>query len=291
MKILNFGSLNIDHVYQVEHIVGKGETLQAQEKSIFCGGKGLNQSIALARAGAEVYHAGIIGRDGGMLKEKLESSGVNTALLKCVEGASSHTIIQVDSKGNNCILFFADRLLDIGQDYIEEVVNQFGAGDYILLQNELNHTELIMEAAHRRGMKIVLNPSPINDRLRCFPLDYVDIFILNEIEGHALTGQTEPEAILRDMGKEYPGAMTVLTLGERGSCCLKDGRLISQEACPAAAVDTTAAGDTFTGYFMAEYLRIGKRAEALALAARAAALSVMRPGAADSIPMREELGV
>lgn len=289
MRILNFGSLNIDHVYSVEHIVGKGETLQARERNIFCGGKGLNQSIALASAGAEVYHAGMIGRDGGILKEKLESRGVNTEFLKCVDSPSSHTIIQVDSEGNNGILFFSDPLLDIGQEYIEGVVSQFGEGDYLLLQNELNHTDWIMEAAHRRGMRLVLNPSPINEKLLHCPLEYADIFIMNEIEGYALTGQKEPEDILKDMESRYPEAMTVLTLGERGSCCRKDGRVAWQEACQVVAVDTTGAGDTFTGYFMAEYLQSGKKEAALALAAKAAAISVTRPGAADSIPKREEV--
>lgn len=289
MKILNFGSMNIDHVYSVEHVVRTGETIQAKAMDIHCGGKGLNQSIALANAGAEVYHAGVIGEDGGMLKEELLKHGVKTELLKCAIGRSSHTIIQVNEEGNNSILFFGDSNLDVDDAYIQEVLDHFEAGDYILLQNELNHTEKIMEAAHKKGMKLILNPSPINKKLLGYPLEYIDMFLLNEIEGFELTKEEKPETILESLHEKYPRALVVLTLGEKGSLCLKDGQVFHQEAVHAEAVDTTAAGDTFTGYFLAEYLRNGDIKAALSLAAKAAAISVTRQGAADSIPVRSEV--
>lgn len=289
MKILNFGSMNIDHVYNVEHVCRTGETIQAKAMEIHCGGKGLNQSIALANAGAEVYHAGTIGEDGGMLKEELEKHGVKTELLKCAQGRSSHTIIQVNEEGNNSILVFADSNLDVDDNYIREVLGHFTAGDFILLQNELNHTDKIMKAAKERDMKVILNPSPINGKLMTYPLECVDIFLLNEIEGFELTKKEEPEAILTEMQERYSQALVVLTLGEKGSCCLRDGQVFRQEAIRAEAVDTTAAGDTFTGYFLAEYLTHGDIAKALELAARASAISVTRPGAAGSIPVRAEI--
>lgn len=289
MRILNFGSLNIDYVYQVDHMVQKGETLRAKERKVHCGGKGLNQSVALARAGAEVYHAGVIGADGSMLKEQLAQCGVHTGLLKCVEGPSSHTVIQVDEGGDNCILFFADQNLEADDAYIESVLSEFGEGDFILLQNELARTDKIMEEAKKRGMQIGLNPSPISGQLQAFPLEYVDIFLLNETEGNALTGQKEPQKILAALHERYPKAVLVLTLGERGSCCLEGEHIFEQEAVKARAVDTTGAGDTFTGFFLAEYLERRDVKAALELAARASAVSVTRTGAAESIPSRREI--
>ncbi len=289
MRILNFGSLNIDYVYQVDHMVQKGETLRARERKVHCGGKGLNQSIALARAGAEVCHAGVLGEDGGMLKEQLEQCGVDTGLLKWVEGPSSHTVIQVDEGGDNCILFFAGKNLEADDAYIESVLSEFGEGDFILLQNELARTDKIMREAKKRGMQIGLNPSPISGQLQEFPLEYVDIFLLNETEGHALTGQREPKKILAALHERYPRSVLVLTLGEKGSCCLEGERMFGQEAVKAKAVDTTGAGDTFTGFFLAEYLENRDAKAALALAARASAVSVTRTGAAGSIPSRREV--
>ena len=105
MKIINMGSLNLDNVYQVRNIVRPGETISSTGMEVHCGGKGLNQSIALAKAGMEVYHAGIVGTaDGDMLIQALEDAHVNTSLIKRIEGKSGHCIIQVDENGQNCIV-------------------------------------------------------------------------------------------------------------------------------------------------------------------------------------------
>lgn len=289
MKILNFGSLNIDHVYQVDNIVRPGETIRGREMHIYCGGKGLNQSIALANAGAEVYHAGVVGLDGKILREKLREHGVHTELIREREGSSSHTIIQVNPDGDNSIIFYADENLDVDEAFVREVLDQFEAGDYLLVQNELDHTDLIIRMAKARGMKIVLNPSPFTESLLEYPLECVDIFMVNEIEGYQLTGESAPEHILDVMHEKYPNAVIVLTMGDKGACCLADDRIIVQKACEVDTVDTTAAGDTFTGFFIAEYLR-GQILEAsLALAAKAASITVTLPGAADSIPRLEDI--
>ena len=106
MKVLNFGSLNVDYVYSVDHMVKEGETLSCQEMNIFCGGKGLNQSIALAKAGVTVYHAGFIGEDGGILLEALQENGVHTDFVKSLPGRGGHTMLQVDKNGQNSILVY-----------------------------------------------------------------------------------------------------------------------------------------------------------------------------------------
>ena len=289
MKILNFGSLNIDHVYQVDNIVRPGETIRGREMYIYCGGKGLNQSIALANAGAEVYHAGVVGTDGKILTDKLKEHEVYTELIRERPGNSSHTIIQVNPDGNNSIIFYADENLDIDEYFIQEVLEYFESGDYLLVQNELAHTDLIIRMAKERGMRVVLNPSPFTEELLDYPLECVDIFMVNEIEGYQFTGQNSPEHIMDIMHERYPEAVIVLTLGDEGACCLADGRVITQKAYEVDAVDTTAAGDTFTGFFIAEYLRGQILETSLALAARAASVAVTLPGAADSIPRLEEI--
>ncbi len=290
MRILNFGSLNIDYVYSVDSIVKPGETIRAGDRQVFCGGKGLNQSIALANAEADVYHAGLIGQDGTMLLDALQDAGANTSLIKMVEGGSSHTFIQVDRSGQNAIVFFADDNLKVTEDFIEEVISKFNRGEYLLLQNEVDNTPLIMERAHAQGMKIVFNPSPIQDEVLNYPLHLVDIFLVNEIEGGMLSGgKYETDEILESLMEKYPNAQIILTLGEQGALYGHKGERIFQPAFSSKAVDTTAAGDTFTGFFLSAFVKGRAVKEALELAARAAAISVSRKGAAPSIPKLTEI--
>lgn len=190
MKVLNFGSLNIDMVYAVDHFVRAGETLSSDRLVRFCGGKGLNQSVALARAGATVLHAGCIGRDGGMLLDLLAASGADTRFVRQLDEASGHAIIQVDKKGQNCILLYGGANLQITEAFADpQVLAACDRGDVLLLQNEINLLPYIVEKAYGRGMEIALNPSPINDQLGKLPLEKIRYFILNEIEGRELTGE------------------------------------------------------------------------------------------------------
>lgn len=289
MKILNFGSLNIDYVYQVEEIAKAGETVKGREKNVYCGGKGLNQSIALANAGAQVWHAGVIGMDGQILLDKLEKHGVNTEYVKTVQGNSSHTIIQVNPSGENCIIFYSDENLEVDEEYMRKILENFDAGDYLLVQNELNHTDVMMRLAKEKGLKVAFNPSPFTGDVLDYPLECVDIFLVNEIEGQQFTGMENPQYALDQMHERYPNAVIVLTMGKEGACCMAGDRIIMQEAQEVDTIDTTAAGDTFTGFFLAEYMRSSILETSLSLAARAAALAVTLPGASDSIPMLEEM--
>ena len=120
MKILNFGSCNIDYVYNVDHSVQTGQTIAAKKMEIFAGGKGLNQSVAAARAGATVYHAGVIGEDGAFLKEILEQSGADVAFIQQKDCKNGHAIIQVDGQGNNCIIVYPGTNAMITKDYVDE---------------------------------------------------------------------------------------------------------------------------------------------------------------------------
>lgn len=286
MKVLNFGSLNIDHTYYVNDFVQKGQTITAKGLADFIGGKGLNQSISLSRAGTEVYHIGAIGLDGDLLSKTLEDNAINTTYLQRLEALSGHTIIQIDTGGDNCIIVHGgtNRMLD--GDFIDSVFEDFkDEKTVVLLQNEVSNVPYIIEKAHADGHKIVLNPSPIDDILLGSPLEFIDCFILNESEGFALTGEKDSKAILDKMQKLYPNAKVVLTLGEAGSIAMNQDDRIEQNAFKAEkVVDTTGAGDTFTGYFLNEVLNGGTYAEALEKASLASSISVGVDGAVNSIP-------
>ncbi len=291
MKILSFGSLNLDHVYAVPHFVQPGETLSSQSLATHCGGKGLNQSIALARAGANVYHAGGIGiEDGSPLLELLKSSGVNTEFVKSLPCPTGHAIIQVNENGQNCILLYGGANQQVSKDQIDDTLSHFAAGDMVILQNEINNLAYLMETAGKKGMIIVFNPSPMTPELLTLPLNYVQYFLLNEIEAQALNGsQVSDEELAGELLKKYPRSHIVVTLGSNGCVYADKDRTCYCPAYRVSAVDTTAAGDTFTGYFV-EGISEGKDIDSvLQDASKAAAIAVTRPGAAVSIPTRQEV--
>lgn len=289
MKILNFGSLNIDYVYNVSHMVKAGETLASDALNVYCGGKGLNQSVAAARAGGNVWHAGMIGIEGGMLSQVCRDSGVNTDLIRVTEGKSGHTIIQVDRTGQNCILLYGGANRQITPEYADSVLANFSEGDILLLQNEISSLDHIIDQAFQKGMRIVLNPSPFDDNLKACDLSKISMFLLNEVEGEQMTGSAEPEEILARMSELYPESEVILTLGQKGSVYSFRGKRVHQNIYSVKAVDTTAAGDTYTGYYLAAVSGGKSVEEALDLAARASAIAVTRSGAVPSIPELEEV--
>lgn len=289
MKVLSFGSLNIDLVYGVSHHARTGETLTTRDFKRHMGGKGLNQSVALCRAGAQVYHAGCVGEDGLFLRDYLQESGVDTAHVRVIDEATGHAVIQVNSEGDNCILLYPGANRCQTQEAMAAALQGFAAGDLLLMQNETNGLNEMMRTAKQKGMKIALNPSPIDDTLLALPMELVDYFILNEIEGAALSGESEPEKILESLLRRYPHAQIVLTLGGDGSMYAQGDIRIRQPIFKVKAVDTTGAGDTFTGYFLASQLRGEDAAQSLRLAAAASAIEVTRPGAAQSIPILAEV--
>ena len=290
MKIVNFGSINIDYVYDVNHIVRAGETAESTHFSRFAGGKGLNQSVAIAKAGTPVFHAGMIGNEGIFLKQFLEEQKVDTTFVKTLEDeASGHAIIQVDESGQNSIILFGGANRKFEEQYIDGVLNQFNIGDILILQNEINTIPYILETAKNKGLKVFLNPAPMNRDVLNYPLNCVDCFIVNEIEGSELTDESEPERIISAIANRYPEASVILTLGENGCIYADDERILKMAAEKVDVVDTTAAGDTFIGYFISEFAKQNDVESCLKLASKAAAICVTRRGAADSIPERNEL--
>ena len=174
-------------------------------------------------------------------------------------------------------------------DYAESALSGISEGDVLLLQNEINDIPIILDLAYRKKMRIVLNPSPFDKNILACDLSRVSMFFLNEVEGSELTGEREPDRILDRMQTRFPGAVCVLTLGRDGAVCLDRGDRFHQPIFPSPRVDTTGAGDTFTGFFLSEILRQGGLRDAMKLASQASAIAVSRKGAAASIPTLAEV--
>lgn len=290
MKLLNFGSLNIDRVFSVPYALRPGETMAVADPKKGAGGKGLNQSVAAAKAGLAVFHAGRVGTDGLFLLEKLGKSGVDTRFIQVDENVPSGcAYIQVEPNGRNSMLVTPGANHTLTEKQIDETIACFSPGDMLLLQNETNLAEYLVRTARGAGMKIVYNPSPITPQALAIDYHQIDLLIVNEDEAQAICGKAdEPDAMLKTLCTRCDG-IVVLTVGAKGAYGALDSVPEFVPAVSVEAVDTTGAGDTFTGYLLCGLSEGRDLREAMQLAAKASAVTVSRIGAADAIPSREEV--
>ena len=282
-KILNIGSLNLDYVYAVPHFVEAGETLLASRRDVFAGGKGLNQTVAAARAGAKVFHGGAVGADGDMLLDLLKSAGADVSAVARVDVPTGHAIIQVSPQGENAIIILGGANRAVSPETVAAALEKVSAGDILLLQNEINGLNDIIRRAAEKGLRILFNPAPMEAAVKELPLELLDTLIVNEGEGRALAGDMDA------LRAAYPKQKILLTQGSRGATLWTGSELLFQPAFPVKAVDTTAAGDCFLGYYAAALAEDLPYAQALKLASAASALAVQKQGAAPSIPLRSEV--
>ncbi|MCK9547290.1 MAG: ribokinase [Sphaerochaeta sp.] len=292
MRFLTYGSTNIDLIFTVDHILEGGETLQSSNLVKSAGGKGANQSTALAKAGAEVYHAGKIGEDGAFLLDLLCSWGVDTRYVRSYDGATGQALIQVDRNGQNAIILYGGGNKAITIEEIEETLDDFGDGDMLVLQNEIVHTAHLITSAKERGMRVCMNIAPFDPSVFDLPLDLLDLLVVNEIEGAALAemeGGSPFEAILDRLVARYPTTEILLTVGADGSYYGFASNRIHQPIIEAEVVDTTAAGDTYIGYYLAAIGRGYSPKEAMYRATKASAITVSQSGAMASIPYAQEV--
>ncbi|RWR06997.1 ribokinase [Paenirhodobacter populi] len=285
MTVFNLGSINADHFYRLPHLPAPGETLAAQDYAIGLGGKGANQSVALARAGAEVRHVGAIGEDGRWMADRMTAAGVDCRHVAELPGASGHAIIEVETSGENLIIVYpgANRAISPGQALF--ALNTARAGDWLVMQNETSAQVEAAQAARAAGMTVVYSAAPFDAGSVRAVIDHISLLIVNEIEAAQLCA---------DFGvtlQELPVARLVVTLGARGATWydLAAGTQVSAPAFHVTPVDTTGAGDTFAGYLVAGLAEGLPPAEAMRLASAAAALKVTRAGTADAIPARAEV--
>lgn len=290
MRVLNLGSINLDYFYTVPYFVQPGETLHATHCSCEPGGKGLNQSIALARAGMSVMHAGCVGQEAAkIILPFLKENKVNTDRIALLNQPTGHSVIQVNTTGDNCIVLFGGTNFCFDQERIVCFLEGAEAGDVVLLQNETNNIPLMIEEAAKRHLRVVLNAAPATPDVMHYPLNKVELLIVNEVEGQQLTNHQDLDGITRTLLQRYPHLKIVLTLGKDGVCYADAQQRLSVPASPVAAVvDTTSAGDTFVGYFLSQWLKGVPLEHALHHACEASALCIQRSGSAASIPWEHE---
>ena len=289
-KLVNLGSLGIDHVYSVDHITTAGETLASHARGVFPGGKGSNQSIAAAKAGADVAHVGCIGTDGDMLIDVLTEAQVDVSGVRVGDVATQIAVIQVDRNGQNAIVIFGGANLTITAEDREKAMSLIEPGDWLLLQNEINDLEAVLELAAERNVNVAFNVAPVDGREKNYDLSGVDLLIVNEVEAASLAGESEPQRAFEVLTRRFPEMVVLLTLGRDGGIYGGGGNETgTYTAYVVDAVDETAAGDTYIGYFMAEWMRSKDLARAVENANAAGALAVTREGAASSIPTQEEV--
>jgi ribokinase len=283
-KIINFGSINIDHVYRVPHLVKPGETLSSLDLVTGLGGKGANQSAAIARAGVSVAHIGRVFTGDMWAVELLASTGVDTDNIELIEGASGHAIIQVDVQGENAIVLHggANRGFSIAD--IESALNRNQQASYLLMQNETNLLAEAFELAHAKGIKIVLNPAPMTSNIKDLPLAKLDTLIVNQGEAEALCGVADIDQIIKKMAALAPQTRVVVTLGADGAMLLVNGEVTHINSPSVEVVDTTGAGDTFVGYFLAGVAEGMNDHDALQRACVAGSIAATRQGAIMAIP-------
>ena len=285
-KLVNLGSLCIDNVYSVPNIAASGETVASLEYAIYAGGKGLNQSLAAARAGAQVVHVGCVGSDGRWLKQELSKSGVDVAAVRETDSPSGHAVIQVNPSGENAIVISPGANRTLNDTDIDTAFSLCEADDWLLLQNEINKMEDIFDRSSK-SPKLALNLAPVDERIRRYDLTAVDLLIVNEVEAQALSGETGVEDAFEALCARYPSCDVVVTLGRDGLRYGKGAERIVFGAFAVEAVDETGAGDAFVGYLMAAVLEGQRMRDALIAGSAAGALAATRAGAASSIPDRE----
>jgi len=289
-RIINLGSLCVDHVYQVDEIAGAANTIASHSHNVFPGGKGLNQSLAAAKAGAGVAHAGAVGDDGQFLIDLLASNSVDVSLVLQQSGASGHAMIQVDNQGQNAIVIAGGTNRSLPADLVTKALAQCQAGDWLLLQNEINDVDKALLAAQSSQVRVALNVAPVDGREAGYDLSGLDLLVVNEIEAQAVAGTEEgPTAAFTRLRERLPNCHIVLTQGGSGLLYGYQNQQLLLSAYKVTPVDETAAGDSFIGYLMAALAQDRDMLTALGEASAAGALAVTRAGAATSIPTKEEV--
>ena len=276
-RVFNLGSLNLDFIYSVAHFVTPGETISVSDRLSLVGGKGLNQSIALSRAGVDVVHIGSVGQEGNSLIRFLEENRISTTHIRISEGPSGHAIIQVTPEGENAILVYPGANHEISAEQIREALAEADPGDFLLMQNETSGLAEAIMMAKERNMRIAWNASPINENIFSIPLSSLSFLFLNEGESKTLIETDDPDQIM-DWMTAHSVDMVVLTLGKSGAWFF-DRKREEKTFCEAfhvKTVDTTGAGDTFTGFFLSGLLQKMEPAQILRYACGAAALSVTK---------------
>lgn len=279
--IFNLGSINADHVYRVPHLPGAGETLAAKSYVRMLGGKGANQSIAAARAGADVAHIGAVGGDGDWMLAALAVDAVDLRHVVRAGALSGHAVVTVDEQGENAIVIHSGANRELRFEDVAAALAEARPGDWLMMQNETNMQAEAVRLAHAKGLRIAYSAAPFDAAALRAVLPFVTLLMLNESEAAEMTKALGAVAV----------PMLCITQGRRGAVWIEAarGKTVTIPALSVDAVDTTGAGDTFAGYMVAGLAAGLPSDDALCRAMAAAAISVTRPGASEAIPSAAEV--
>lgn len=283
MPIYNLGSINIDHIYRLAELPRAGETLASLEYSLGLGGKGANQSVAAAMAGADIRHLGAMGTGDDWVLERLAAAGVGTgSIARLDQAATGHAIILVDAQGENSIILHGGANRALTADIVTRELSAIGPGDILLMQNETNQQSMAAAQARAAGARVVYSAAPFEIEALRAALPHISILAVNEVEARDTFAA---------FGEALPIEGMLITRGAEGAEYrdLQTGQIWHQPAFMVRAVDTTGAGDCFAGWFAAGLSRDETIATALRHASAAAALQVTRKGAGDAMPARDEV--
>lgn len=280
MTVWNLGSINIDRFYGVPHLPTAGETLAAQSYSEGLGGKGANMSVAIARAAARVCQIGAVGQDGIWARDRLLEYGVDTRHIAVLQQASGHANISVDAEGENQIILYPGANTAVSSNHLQHALSEATTNDIFLTQNETNGAVEAARLAKAMGLTVAYAAAPFDADATSAMVAYTDLLILNAVEAEQLSAALgkAPDAL----GIDH----VIITKGGDGAVWY-DGTAADVHtirAYPADVVDTTGAGDTFTGFLIAGLDRGLPMLQALDLAAKAGSIMVSRKGTADVIP-------
>ncbi|MCL7409318.1 ribokinase [Marivivens donghaensis] len=278
MAVWNLGSINTDIVYSMPHIPAPGETLASLSRQVFLGGKGANMSVAAARAGSHVRHIGAVTADSLWTRDRLMEYGVDTRFIQEVDADPAQAIIMVDAEGENAIILHQGANIAIPDDLIRGALSEAQVGDWIVTQNETNGQADALALGREMGLRVAYASAPFSAEAVEAVLPYLDFLILNEIEMAQLRDALGKDA--EDLGV----ASVIITMGSKGAVLIEGGARTEFPAIKVEPVDTTGAGDTFTGYVLAGLDRGMPMAQAIQQATKAGALMVTRKGTADVIP-------
>lgn len=289
MKIYNLGSLNIEHVYQVDNSEVAGAHLISKDYHRAPGGKGFYQSLAISRAGAQVAHVGFTGPEGRFIKKTLERNGVDTTHVYQVDHHTGQTFIQTTEQGVKNKVRYHGANFSFESNFLATIFDTVQQGDLLLIQNEINDIPRILEQAHSAKIDVTFHPSPFSEAILTYPLELVNTLIFSLTTGEKLTQKSDPAQIMQALLTKYPNMSLILTLGAQGAWYMDKTQKIKVPADPVHAIDEKQAGNTFVGYYLAHKLQGHPIESCLKMACRASALCVTRQGKSATIPYLAEI--
>ena len=284
MTVFNLGSINLDYFYRLPHLISAGETLAANDYNIALGGKGANQSVALAKAGGNVFHIGAFGKKDELYLQELRNAGVNLEFVALLDMPSGHAIVMVDEKtGENQIILSPSANYNIEQVQIGKALQKANRSDWALAQNETCLVNSFLSLAKEQGLRICYSAAPFVAEQTAGLISLTDLLIVNEGEAEALSQFIEKD--ITKLGLPH----LIITLGAKGARYVGEQGSFSVAPFNVTAIDTTGAGDTFLGYVLADLSDGQTMQQAMSHASAAAALQITRQGALPAIPSRSEV--